>query len=280
MFTSNVYNVMIGAPSDIKEEIQIAKDVIFRWDMINSHLHHCVILPLHWNDSTYPTTGNPPQKSIDKQMVERSDLMVCIFCSRLGSPTDTHISGSVEEIEEHIKAGKTVMTFFRKNMLTPQNDKDIVQLQKLMEYKKSIRDSVYWGEYESAKDFEKIFREKLELFLNNNWLNKRNDMEIVQHELSDFDKERLTKWVKSENPKFNRTGNTNGRHLFILGDDNRFVANNSEEYAEWENFLERMTQLGYIELTTHNSKGQAFYRLKYPAFEFVKNLERQTKEER
>ena len=51
MFSATVYNIMIGAPSDIKEEIEIAKEVIFRWDMTNSHLHHCVLLPLHWSNN-------------------------------------------------------------------------------------------------------------------------------------------------------------------------------------------------------------------------------------
>jgi len=275
MFSATVYNIMIGAPSDIKEEIEIAKEVIFRWDMTNSHLHHCVLLPLHWSNSTYPTAGEHPQKSIDKQMVEKSDLMVCIFCSRLGSPTDTHISGSVEEIEEHQKAGKTVMTFFKKNMVSPQNDKDIEQLQKLMEYKKSIRDSVYWGEYESVNDFEKIFREKLELYLNDNWLTGLSDIEDHHNEfkLSEFDKKRLATWVNSKEPRFIRKGPSGRKYLFVLGDKNFFYASEGAEYAEWEDFFERMVKLGLIEIDASHSKREPFYKLKHSAYEYVKGLD-------
>jgi hypothetical protein len=175
--------------ADIQEEIEIARNVIFNWDIIHSHLHNCVLLPLHWSHSTYPITDNPPQKSINKQIVEKSDLLFCIFCSRLGSPTDTHISGSVEEIDEHIKAGKPVLSFFRTNGPTPQNLKAIEQYQQLLKYRDSIKDSVYWGEYENVSVFEKVFSEKLDLFLNDNWLTNLTDglNEQVSFKLNDFD---------------------------------------------------------------------------------------------
>ena len=49
-----------------------------------------------------------------KQMVEKSDLLVCLFGTRIGTPTDTDASGTIEEIREHIKAGKQVMMFCKK----------------------------------------------------------------------------------------------------------------------------------------------------------------------
>lgn len=104
MYLAKVYKVMIGAPSDIQEEIQMAKNVIQKWNSINSEFRRRVLLPLHWSDNAYPETGIHPQKSINRMVVEKSDLLICIFCSRLGSPTDTHNSGSIEEIDEHIKA--------------------------------------------------------------------------------------------------------------------------------------------------------------------------------
>ena len=277
MYTAKVYNIMIGAPSDIQKEIQIAKDVIFRWDIINSQFHNCVLLPLHWQDNTHPSTGNPPQKSIDKQIVEKSDLLVCIFCSRLGSPTDTHISGSVEEIEEHVKAGKQVLTFFRKKGNTPQNQNDLEQYKRLLDYKDSIKGSVYWGEYEDVTDFERIFREKLELYLNNNWLNRVNSIDNMPEKLklSDLDNRRLITWVNSKKKQFVRKGPSKGKCLFVLGDRNFFTVTEGEEYSEWENFFERMEQIGFVEKYTTNSKNEPFYKLKYPAFEYVKSMSEQ-----
>ena len=69
MYRATVYKIMIGAPSDIQEEIQIAKNVIHRWNVINSEYQRRVLLPLHWSDNAYPLAGEHPQKTIDKTVV-------------------------------------------------------------------------------------------------------------------------------------------------------------------------------------------------------------------
>ena len=114
MYQANVYRIMIGSPSDIKEEVQTAIDVLKHWNNLHSEQNKIVLLPLHWSISSYPASGKHPQKLLDKQVVEKSDLLVCVFGAKLGTPTDTEISGTVEEINEHRKAGKDVMMFFKK----------------------------------------------------------------------------------------------------------------------------------------------------------------------
>lgn len=167
MYQANVYKIMIGAPSDIQEEIQIACQVINRWNNIHSETTKCILLPLHWSFSSYPSSGMHPQKMLDKQLVEKSDLMLCFFGTKLGTATDTEISGTVEEINEHIRAGKKVMAFFRKQV--DLSKVDIEQLQKLKEYKKTIQDKVIWVEYNNEQDLEPTLLDKLCLFVNDNW---------------------------------------------------------------------------------------------------------------
>lgn len=182
MYIAKVYKIMIGAPSDIQEEIQIAKNVIHRWNVINSEYQRRVLLPLHWSDNAYPLAGEHPQKTIDKTVVVKSDLLICIFCSRLGSPTDTHKSGSLEEIDEHLNSGKDVMLFFKKNGPSPQNEQDLDQLKELLEYKKSIQKNNLWWEYNNSSEFENLLREKLGLYVNENWLSSENRKDAVAEE--------------------------------------------------------------------------------------------------
>ena len=105
---------MIGCPSDIIEEVEVAKSVILKWSCTNAEVHNLVLLPLHWSDNSYPGYGQHPQKMLDRQLVDKGDMLVCIFGSKIGTATDTSDSGSIEEIEEHVKAGKHVMIFFKK----------------------------------------------------------------------------------------------------------------------------------------------------------------------
>ena len=185
-FIARVYRIMIGAPSDIKEEVQIAKDVINEWNYVHTELHHRVLLPLHWSISAYPNSGKHPQKIINEQVVDKSDLLICIFGSKLGTPTDTDISGSVEEINEHLKAGKDVMIFFRKNLEIESLD-DMQQVEKLLKFKESIKGNALFEEYEK-NSFKSILSQKLQLFLNNTWLNpnyepKEIELDVVETKL-------------------------------------------------------------------------------------------------
>lgn len=185
-FIARVYRIMIGAPSDIKEEVQIAKDVINEWNYVHTELHHKVLLPLHWSISAYPNSGKHPQKIINEQVVDKSDLLICIFGSKLGTPTDTDISGSVEEINEHLKAGKDVMIFFRKNLEIESLD-DMQQVEKLLKFKESIKGNALFEEYEK-NSFKSILSQKLQLFLNNTWFNpnyepKEIELDVVEIKL-------------------------------------------------------------------------------------------------
>lgn len=185
-FIARVYRIMIGAPSDIKEEVQIAKDVINEWNYVHTELHHKVLLPLHWSISAYPNSGKHPQKIINEQVVDKSDLLICIFGSKLGTPTDTDISGSVEEINEHLKAGKDVMIFFRKNLEIESLD-DMQQVEKLLKFKESIKGNALFEEYEK-NSFKSILSQKLQLFLKNTWLNpnyepKEIELDVVEIKL-------------------------------------------------------------------------------------------------
>ena len=103
MTQGTIYRIMIGCPSDITEEVQIAKRIILKWSCTYAEAHNIVLLPLHWNDNSYPGVGMHPQKMLDRQLVDKSDMLVCIFGSKIGTATDTADSGSIEEIEEHIK---------------------------------------------------------------------------------------------------------------------------------------------------------------------------------
>ena len=79
MFRARVYNVMIGTPSDIVDEVAVVQKVLAEWNRLHSAMEKIVMLPLHWAHSTYPATGTRPQASIDHQLVNRSDLLISIF---------------------------------------------------------------------------------------------------------------------------------------------------------------------------------------------------------
>ena len=168
---------MIGCPSDVKEEVIVAKEVIYNWSEVNSDLTRIALLPLHWSTNSFPEMGAHPQKILDRQIVDKSDLLVCIFSSKIGTATDTAESGSIEEIEEHIKNNKPVMLYFRKNIDISATSPEA--LEKLLDFKRRMKDKALWWEYKDDNEFKDVFKQHLQEFINNKWL-KENPTELLE----------------------------------------------------------------------------------------------------
>lgn len=274
MYQAKVYRIMIASPSDIQEEIKVAFDVLHHWNNLHSEKNKIVLLPLHWSISSYPASGKHPQKLLDKQVVEKSDLLVCVFGAKLGTPTDTEISGTVEEIKEHRKAGKEVMVFFKKNV------SDIVaidpaQLQKLNGFKESIKNEFLWEEFSNAIDFEKKFDKALQLYVNDNWINE-GIAEIVDEEsekidFSEEEKEVLTKWTKSRKANSSIEGVLGGVY-YVFG-DYRYYAKYGKEEVEFDDFIDRLNKVGFIDLERYDKYGKPVYKLKKAAYDYVEKLD-------
>ena|ERR1035437_5931950 len=105
-FTANVLNVMIASPSDVAEERKIVTDEIHRWNAANASSRQLVLLPLKWETHTTPQMGGHPQTIVDTQILDDADIVIAISGTRIGSPTEEHVSGTVEEIKRHVAAGR------------------------------------------------------------------------------------------------------------------------------------------------------------------------------
>lgn len=276
MYHSDVYNIMIGAPSDIIEEVSTAISVINQWNYINSEATNIVLMPLHWSINSYPTCGAHPQKSINKQLVSKSDLMISIFGAKLGTPTDTEASGTVEEINEHINAGKDVMVFFKLS-IDDISSVDPQQLQKIQEFKDSIKSKALWCEFSDNDDFQKKLSDKIQLFVNDHWKNAQVFIPDIiaerrQPKLSEDEKQRLINWTNSKRTEAYSYPYMHGYYYYGVG-DNYYQVKEGRENAEWEDFFKRLRNADFIELEKYNKEGRPIYKLLKAAYDYVDGLE-------
>ena len=181
MFRARVYNVMIGCPSDITEEVKVVEDVIENWNRLHSQREGIVMLPLYWKYSSYPTAGVRPQESIDEQVVSKSDLLISIFGTRIGSPTGDELSGTIEEINLHVKTGRPVMVFFKNSVDLRQINME--QLSKLNQYRTDNHNNISWVDFGGSDEFKELFRDKLQLFINDKWSKEAKDDDLHDEEL-------------------------------------------------------------------------------------------------
>lgn len=164
-YQATTYNVMIASPGDVASERAIVRDTVYEWNAVHSIVRNIVLLPIGWETHSTPEMGAPPQAIINKQVLKKCDLLVGVFWTRIGTPTERHLSGTVEEIEEHISAGKPAMLYFSSQPVI-LDTVDTNQVLMLKEFKQSCQSRGLYESYESHADFKDKFYRHLQLKLN------------------------------------------------------------------------------------------------------------------
>lgn len=272
---------MFGSPSDIVDERNFFFDIVHGWNHLHSEKSGIVLLPIHWSTDSYPLTGKHAQKIINDEVVSKSDLLICVFGSKLGTNTDTHESGTVEEIDEHLKAGKDVMVYFKKSVNIDPDSFDSSQLDKLKAFKKRISNKCKYSEFEDSQEFKDELFKDLQLYINDHWLDSSIKIEdeepaIKQSQthikLSDFDLERLKSWTSVDNPDFFQVHFEGGGCIYGLGASNQYEIKTGKEKIEWNDFFERMMQNGFIDIERYDKYKHPIYRLKKAAYDYIASL--------
>jgi hypothetical protein len=113
-YQATAVNVMIASPGDVGAERQAIQCIIHNWNSMNSEERRTVLMPIMWETHSTPVMGDRAQAIVNRQVLAKCDLLVAVFWTRLGSPTGSSPSGTVEEIQEHLRSGKPAMIYFSK----------------------------------------------------------------------------------------------------------------------------------------------------------------------
>jgi hypothetical protein len=158
---------MIASPGDVSEERTIVREVIHEWNDLNANASGVVLSPVGWETHSSPELGSRPQELINRRVLNDCDLLVGVFWTRIGTPTGKAESGTVEEIQEHIEAGKPAMLYFSRKPVAPQN-LDPVQFNEVEKFKVVCRSSGLIEEYDTPDEFRSKFYRHLQIILAQN----------------------------------------------------------------------------------------------------------------
>ena len=186
-YDARVFNVMIASPSDVASERAIVRDVIYDWNAVHSERENIVLLPVGWESHSSPEMGRP-QEIINRQAVDKCDLLVGIFGTRLGTDTGEYDSGTIEEIERGHALGKPVMIYYSKKLEDPDTfDSD--QYTKLNEWKKKNESRWLYETYNDDADFKDKFYRQLEIKVNEHEIFQSRGEEInASFEIEELDR--------------------------------------------------------------------------------------------
>ncbi len=252
-YSATVFNVMIASPGDVDKEREIARRVIYKWNSLHTEDKQIVLLPIGWDTHASPEMGNHPQKIIDDQVLDQTDLLVGVFLHRLGTPTLDAQSGTAHEIQEHVDAGKPAMIYFLEESVNPSEfDKD--QYDKLMDFKKDLMSQGLLHECKRA-DFEDNFSDHLTIKINKNEYIRDNRILYFNRLNVDFDQE--TKISTEAKELLVEASNDPHGHIVkirmrsgleIQTNGKNLVTDNSQRVvAKWEYVLKELMDAGLIE---------------------------------
>jgi hypothetical protein len=164
-FTATILRLMIASPSDVQTERNIVREVVSEWNSVNGARRNLMLLAVGWETDVAPEMGDVPQHIIDKRILKDADLLVGMFWTRLGTPTAAYASGAVEEIEEHLKAGRPAMLYFSSApALLASVDPE--QARALKAFRDSCMPRGLLATYADVDDFRRKFSRDLQIMMN------------------------------------------------------------------------------------------------------------------
>jgi len=268
-YQATVIPIMIASPGDVFEEREVIREVVHNWNYINSARTKVILIPAGWETHTAPELGTRPQELINSRILKDCDLLIGVFWTRLGTPTGKSESGTVEEIEEHIKAGKPAMIYFSSKPAAPESI-DAKQYSSLKAFKERCRELGLVEEFDNIIDFKDKVTNHLQLCLHqNSYLqsilqeraSKIEDIAPVassallgQHRISEEAQILLKAAAARDDGTILKIAVIGGR--FIQAGGQSFGGERGRESARWEHALNELLNQDLVVARGH--KGEVF----------------------
>ena len=268
-FHANVLRVMIASPGDVADERKAVTEEILRWNDANAFARKLVLLPVKWETHSTPQQGDYPQAIINRQLLDDTDIMVAIFGTRIGTPTDGYISGTVEEIKKHVAAGKTAKIYFS-DVPVPPSSLDPEQYAQLQTFRKECQTTGLYATFGSVQQLRTDFRHHLDLELNQPrylWLSLPQPSTLDTEDLGP-DGIRLIRAAASTDGTVILQHTLSGYGLSAGSEE--FMEPTPRSAAKWRAIVNDLTNRRLLEET---EPGSGVYQLNEPGFKIAEDLE-------
>jgi len=160
-----LFRLFVGAPSDVDEAHDVIRGQIEQWNRDHGPMARARVEFSNWRTHSHPAAGTRAQAILNKQVVDRCDIMVGVFNATFGSPTGVADSGTEEEIRRSIRRGKKVMVYFAK-LAAPKRSKARHEFERIEKFKRKLGRRALYHTYTDLKGFEAAFRQHLAGALN------------------------------------------------------------------------------------------------------------------
>jgi nucleoside 2-deoxyribosyltransferase len=157
-----LYRLFISAPGDVEEEHDIIRGVLDEWNIQHGQDAHVRLEAVNWRTHTFPASGRRAQAIINRQSLDKCDIVVALFWTRFGTPTGKFDSGTEEEIMRAQRQHKPVMVYFSSIPFSRRRRMPDEQT-KVEKFRKKLGTQALYHTYGDQQAFERAFRNHLAL---------------------------------------------------------------------------------------------------------------------
>lgn len=150
--------IFVSSPADVQPERESVRTTVAQWNSRNAEARGVTFKVWAWEDNSVPDLGADAQDAMNAQIPSDYDILVGIFWSRLGTPTNRSGSGTQEEIEDAIRRRNETKTphvaiYFKKDNF-PIDKIDLDQLEKLRDFEAHLKGRALVGQFNEIQSFE------------------------------------------------------------------------------------------------------------------------------
>lgn len=258
-FNAKVLQVMIASPGDVAGERQAFRAVIEQWNSIHALEKKVILFPMTWELDVPPEYGIHPQDLINNRIVERTDLLIGVFWTRLGTSSERSKGGAVEEIDLHLKRGKPALVYFSDAPINPSKV-DQAQLAALRAFKQDTTGRGLLDSYGSLEEFSSKLLRNIHQTISQNLYFQRiledseqPDGRISSRYLDEFSRSLVKATSESRDGRFVIRA-SNGTVTIEIDGRTAFSSRNNSEYQVWLDEIVSLTGKELIRDSTNRGE--------------------------
>lgn len=164
-YQARAFKVFIASPGDVAREREVIRAVIERWNSIDSQQNKMVLIPIGWETNAAPEMGRAAQDYINMDILDSCDVVIGVFWTRVGTPTRTHASGSIEEILCSSANRRLTMLYFSKKAI-PHDLIDPEQYSSLLKFKEEVNSNSYYCEFNDEQSLADMLYQHIHIKVN------------------------------------------------------------------------------------------------------------------
>lgn len=148
--------LLISSPTDLKTQRDILERACLEWNRSKGKELNRIVQSLRWEKDMPITSNKTAQEIVDEELVKNSDLIVALFWTRFGTPTEKYASGTLEEIELILENNRPAIVYFYVKKIDPGKI-DPTQLSMVNEFKEKYKNKGVYRDIKNDKELVDFF---------------------------------------------------------------------------------------------------------------------------